>query len=29
MFMARMARSLLWEKSKSIDLNDFIPISQT
>ena len=29
MFVARMARSLLWEKSKSISLDDFVPVSQT
>ncbi|EJD02575.1 uncharacterized protein FOMMEDRAFT_122573 [Fomitiporia mediterranea MF3/22] len=29
LYVARMARSLLWEKSKSIDLNDFVTISQT
>ncbi|OCB87279.1 hypothetical protein A7U60_g5607 [Sanghuangporus baumii] len=29
LYAARMARSILWEKSKSIDLNDFVAISQT
>ena len=29
MFVARMARSLLWEKSKNIALDDFVPVSQT
>ena len=29
MFIARMTRSLLWEKSKSISLDDFVRVSQT
>ena len=29
MFVARMARSLLWEKSRNIALDDFVSISQT
>ena len=29
LYAARMARALLWEKSKSIRLDDFVPVSQT
>ncbi|THH02962.1 hypothetical protein EW145_g6650, partial [Phellinidium pouzarii] len=29
LYIARMARSLLWEKSKSINLDDFVSITQT
>ncbi|TFL03121.1 glycerol-3-phosphate-acyltransferase [Pterulicium gracile] len=29
MYTARMARDLLWSENRSIDLNEFIPISQT
>ncbi|KAG6334586.1 hypothetical protein ID866_4496 [Astraeus odoratus] len=29
LYSARMARDLLWEKERSIDLNDFVAVSQT
>lgn len=29
LYIARMARDLLWEKERSIDLNDFVTVSQT
>lgn len=29
LYIARMARDLLWEKERSIDLNDFVAVSQT
>lgn len=29
LFVARMTRSILWEKSKNISLDDFVPVSQT
>ncbi|KAI5117860.1 hypothetical protein M0805_007703 [Coniferiporia weirii] len=29
LYAARMARSLLWEKSSSMNLDDFVPVSQT
>ncbi|KAI6010515.1 glycerol-3-phosphate-acyltransferase [Pisolithus marmoratus] len=29
LYIARMARDLLWEKERSIDLNDFVVVSQT
>lgn len=29
LYAARIARSILWEKSRSIHLNDFVAVSQT
>lgn len=29
LYIARMAKDLLWEKERSIDLNDFVAVSQT
>ena len=29
LYVARMARDLLWEDERSIDLNEFVTVSQT